>query len=98
MKTAEEVCEALRDVVLNRQRIIVLLRHTGRSTEAADRFRAFLTEEKREALLKPAGANPDFVKLGESFGIDAVRASSPEELGTAVARGRRLNVWKTKPM
>lgn len=31
--------------------------------------------------------NPDFVKLGESFGIDAVRANSPEELGTAVARG-----------
>lgn len=31
--------------------------------------------------------NPDFVKLGESFGLDAVRVSSPEELGAAVARG-----------
>jgi acetolactate synthase I/II/III large subunit len=31
--------------------------------------------------------NPDFVKLGDSFGIDAVRVSSPEELGTAVSRG-----------
>ena len=31
--------------------------------------------------------NPDFVKLGESFGIDAMRVNSPEELGTAVARG-----------
>ena len=31
--------------------------------------------------------NPDFVKLAESFGIDAVRVGSPEELGTAIARG-----------
>jgi acetolactate synthase-1/2/3 large subunit len=31
--------------------------------------------------------NPDFVKLGESFGIDAMRVNSPEELGTAIARG-----------
>jgi acetolactate synthase-1/2/3 large subunit len=31
--------------------------------------------------------NPDFVRLGESFGIDAVRAGSPDELGAAVARG-----------
>jgi acetolactate synthase-1/2/3 large subunit len=31
--------------------------------------------------------NPDFVKLGESFGIDAVRVTSPEELGTAISRG-----------
>ena len=30
--------------------------------------------------------NPDFVKLGESFGIAAERARSPEELGTAVTR------------
>jgi len=31
--------------------------------------------------------NPDFVKLGESFGIAAERARSPEELGAAIARG-----------
>lgn len=31
--------------------------------------------------------NPDFVKLAESFGIDAVRVASPEELGTAISRG-----------
>jgi acetolactate synthase-1/2/3 large subunit len=31
--------------------------------------------------------NPDFVKLAESFGIDAVRVGSPDELGTAISRG-----------
>ena len=31
--------------------------------------------------------NPDFVKLAESFGLDAVRVKSPEELGTAISRG-----------
>jgi acetolactate synthase-1/2/3 large subunit len=31
--------------------------------------------------------NPDFVKLAESFGVDAVRVASPDELGTAIARG-----------
>lgn len=31
--------------------------------------------------------NPDFVKMADSFGIDAVRVSSPEELGTAISRG-----------
>jgi acetolactate synthase-1/2/3 large subunit len=31
--------------------------------------------------------NPDFVKLAESFGIDAVRVGSPDELGAAIARG-----------
>src|SRR6266446_2305851 len=31
--------------------------------------------------------NPDFVKLGESFGLDAVRVKSPDELKTAIARG-----------
>ncbi|WP_421998719.1 thiamine pyrophosphate-dependent enzyme [Reyranella sp.] len=31
--------------------------------------------------------NPDFVKLGESFGIHAERVSSPEALGAAIARG-----------
>lgn len=31
--------------------------------------------------------NPDFVKLAGSFGIDAVRVGSPDELGTAIARG-----------
>lgn len=31
--------------------------------------------------------NPDFVKLAESFGVDAVRVGSPDELGTAIARG-----------
>ncbi|TAJ88511.1 MAG: hypothetical protein EPO41_20535 [Reyranella sp.] len=31
--------------------------------------------------------NPDFVKLAESFGIDAVRVGSPEELGNAISRG-----------
>jgi len=31
--------------------------------------------------------NPDFVKLAESFGIDAVRVASPDELGAAIARG-----------
>jgi len=31
--------------------------------------------------------NPDFVKLAQSFGIDAVRVTSPEELGAAISRG-----------
>ncbi len=31
--------------------------------------------------------NPDFVKLGDSFGIAAERAKSPAELGTAITRG-----------
>ena len=31
--------------------------------------------------------NPDFVKLGESFGLHAERVKSPEELGTAISRG-----------
>ena len=31
--------------------------------------------------------NPDFVKLAESFGVDAVRVSSPDELGAAISRG-----------
>lgn len=31
--------------------------------------------------------NPDFVKLGESFGLDAVRVKSPDELKAAIARG-----------
>ncbi|MBS0524478.1 MAG: hypothetical protein JSS04_12695 [Proteobacteria bacterium] len=31
--------------------------------------------------------NPDFVKLGESFGIAAERVKSPAELGTAITRG-----------
>jgi acetolactate synthase-1/2/3 large subunit len=31
--------------------------------------------------------NPDFVKLGESFGIASERAKSPAELGTAISRG-----------
>jgi acetolactate synthase-1/2/3 large subunit len=31
--------------------------------------------------------NPDFVKLGESFGIAAERVKSPAELGAAIARG-----------
>ncbi len=31
--------------------------------------------------------NPDFVKMADSFGIDAVRVGSPEELGAAISRG-----------
>ena len=31
--------------------------------------------------------NPDFVKLGESFGLAAERVKSPEELGAAISRG-----------
>ncbi|MBN9489323.1 MAG: hypothetical protein J0H44_18975 [Alphaproteobacteria bacterium] len=31
--------------------------------------------------------NPDFVKLGESFGIASERANSPAELGKAISRG-----------
>jgi acetolactate synthase I/II/III large subunit len=31
--------------------------------------------------------NPDFVKLGESFGIAAERVGSPAELGAAISRG-----------
>ncbi|WP_428682473.1 thiamine pyrophosphate-dependent enzyme [Reyranella sp.] len=31
--------------------------------------------------------NPDFVKLAESFGVDAVRVGSPDELGAAISRG-----------
>lgn len=31
--------------------------------------------------------NPDFVKLGESFGIESMRVNSPDELQTAIARG-----------
>jgi acetolactate synthase-1/2/3 large subunit len=31
--------------------------------------------------------NPDFVKLGESFGIAAERVRSPDELGAAISRG-----------
>lgn len=31
--------------------------------------------------------NPDFVKLGESFGVPSERAASPEALGAAISRG-----------
>lgn len=31
--------------------------------------------------------NPDFVKMADSFGIDAVRVGSPDELGAAISRG-----------
>ena len=31
--------------------------------------------------------NPNFVKLAESFGVDAVRVGSPDELGAAISRG-----------
>jgi len=31
--------------------------------------------------------NPDFVKMAESFGINAVRVGSPDELGAAISRG-----------
>ncbi len=31
--------------------------------------------------------NPDFVKLGESFGIASEQVKSPEELGVAISRG-----------
>ncbi|MBX9943832.1 MAG: acetolactate synthase [Reyranella sp.] len=31
--------------------------------------------------------NPDFVKLAESFGLDAMRVTSPEELGAAISSG-----------
>jgi acetolactate synthase-1/2/3 large subunit len=31
--------------------------------------------------------NPDFVRLGESFGIAAERVTTPDELGTAIGRG-----------
>ncbi len=31
--------------------------------------------------------NPDFVKLGESFGLHTERVKSPEELSTAISRG-----------
>jgi acetolactate synthase-1/2/3 large subunit len=31
--------------------------------------------------------NPDFVKLGDSFGIAAERVKSPAELGAAITRG-----------
>lgn len=31
--------------------------------------------------------NPDFVKLAESFGLEAVRVKSAEELGAAISRG-----------
>jgi len=31
--------------------------------------------------------NPDFVKLGESFGIPSERVTSPEALGAAITRG-----------
>lgn len=31
--------------------------------------------------------NPDFVKMGESFGIESVRVGSPDELGAAISRG-----------
>jgi len=84
MKTAEEVCEALRDVVLNRQRAIVLLRHKGKSTEAADHFRAFLVDDDREKLLKSPGANPDFVKLTNGawvFFIACEELSPTEDVG-----------------
>ncbi|MFM8534116.1 MAG: thiamine pyrophosphate-dependent enzyme, partial [Acidimicrobiia bacterium] len=31
--------------------------------------------------------NPDFVKLGESFGVASERVNGPKELGAAIARG-----------
>jgi len=86
MKTAEEICVALRDVILNRQRVIVLLRHKDRATEAANRFRAFLVEEKRESLLKNPGSNPDFVKLSNGawvFFIASEELDPTEDVGQA---------------
>ena len=38
--------------------------------------------------------NPNFVKLAESFGLDAVQVKSPEELGAAISRG----IAKGSPM
>jgi thiamine pyrophosphate-dependent acetolactate synthase large subunit-like protein len=35
--------------------------------------------------------NPDFVKLAESFGAAAMRADTPEQLGTAITRALPLN-------
>lgn len=63
MKSQEEILEVLRDIILNRQRVIVLLRHKDKSTAAAGRLRLFLEEEGRSALLKPPGSNPDNVRL-----------------------------------
>lgn len=86
MKTAEEICEALRDVVLGRFRVIVLLRHKGKSTEAAERFRSYLVEDGRADLLKTPGANPDFVKLGNGawvFFIACEELEPNEDVGQA---------------
>jgi acetolactate synthase I/II/III large subunit len=48
-----------------------------------------LRDQKR-AFRGPLGSelrNPDFVKLGESFGVRSWRANTPEELRTALERG-----------
>jgi len=64
MQAQEEIFESLRETLVNnRQRVIVLLRHTGKATDAANRFRSFLEDGGWEKLLKPGGSNPDFVKL-----------------------------------
>lgn len=63
MRTQDEILATLLDIILNRHRVIVLLRHKGKSTAAADRFRLYLKEDGRDELVKPPGSNPDFVKL-----------------------------------
>ena len=84
MQTQDEILVTLTDIINNRQRVIVLLRHTGKSAAAAELFRAHLIVEEREKLLKPPGSNPDFVKLTSGawvFFIACEELTVDEEVG-----------------
>ena len=84
MKTQDEILVTLTEIINNRQRVIVLLRHTGKSAAAAVLFRDHLTSEGREKLLKQPGANPEFVKLTNGawvFFIACEELTVDEEVG-----------------
>lgn len=86
MNTAEEICESLLSLVLQRMRTIVLVRHKDKATEAANTFRTYLETQERGDLLKPPGHNPDFVKLSNGswvFFIPCEELGPYEDVGQA---------------
>ncbi len=85
-RSLEEVCQVLAEGVLIKERILVLLLSKGKSTEAAQAFRQYLTETMDAGkLLKPAKTNPDFVRLttnGWAFFIACEDMTIEDEIGT----------------
>ena len=48
-------------------------------------------EQYRGRTIASDLTNPDFVKLGESFGVFSLRAETPEQLQAAIQEGYRHN-------